>query len=42
MEIKIKASVNNNTELKELINNINAIEKEYNCTCTLLDVEIKH
>ena len=42
MELKIKAKANNIKELKDKIENIRKIEEEYNCTCTLLDVEITH
>lgn len=42
MELRIKVNVNNMKDLKEKIENIRKIEEEYNCTCTLLDVEITH
>lgn len=42
MELRIKVNANNMNELKEKIENIRKIEEEYNCTCTLLDVEITH
>ena len=42
MELRIKVYANKMNELKEKIENIRKIEEEYNCTCTLLDVEITH
>lgn len=40
MELKIKARLNIVEELKELIQTIDKIEKEYTCRCTLLEIEI--
>lgn len=42
MELKIKTKVNNMKELNEKLEFIKKIEGEFNCTCTLLDVEIIH
>ena len=40
MEIKIKVRVATTAEMEEIIKRIKTIEKEYSCTCTLLEVEI--
>lgn len=42
MEIKIKTSLNDQNQLENFIKEIKKIEKEYNCNCTLLDIEVKH
>lgn len=38
MEIKVKVKCNFQ-EIEEIVKKIKEIEKEYNVTCTLLDVE---
>lgn len=40
MEVKIRAAVNTLKEVEEIINKIREMEKEHNCTCTLLEIEI--
>ena len=42
MEIRIKKSVNTVKELEEVVQKIKKIEEEYNCHCTLLEIEITH
>ncbi|WP_275540608.1 hypothetical protein [Vallitalea guaymasensis] len=40
MKIKIKISVSTVAELENAVKEIRKIEKEHNCHCTLLEVEI--
>jgi len=40
VELKIKVKIGAPSEIKELIDLIKQIEKEYSCNCTLLEVEI--
>lgn len=39
MELRIKVKVNEPSEIKEIIEIVKKIEKEYSCNCTLLEIE---
>jgi len=40
MELKIRTKIGSIKGLKAIVETIKQIEKEYNCDCTLLDVEV--
>lgn len=42
MKIQIKIKVNTMKDVKDTVEEIKKIEKEYNCNCTLLDVTVTH
>lgn len=40
IEIKIKVKTDAVNNIKEIVNLIREIEKEYSCCCTLLEIEV--
>lgn len=39
MEIKIKVKINEVSDIREIVDLVREIEKEYSCNCTLLEIE---